>query len=281
MSENILFSFRDDTISYTHTLTENPTLDTNRFRLHSHTKHEIYYFLQGNADFTIEGTTYHLKKGMLLLSASGQVHHLALKKPHIPYERIVIMFNIGLLPPELERQIISKEDSTRIFHLNEREQIWFEENCIGIEESNLGKMQLHESLYSMLCMLFTKFTTVAEFPSTAERQKNEIVNQIIRFINANLTSELSLEIIEKQLYRDKAHLNRIFKSAMGCSIWEYVIQKRVFSARQQLYNTRSVSAAFEGSGFHDYSVFYRNYVRCMGMSPTADLKAMTEREKIK
>ena len=279
MSERVLFSFGNESVHYHHTLTGNPDPDLFPFRLHSHNMHEIYYFAGGDADFTVEGTTYRMQKGMLVLSASGQVHHLSVKDRGVPYERIVIMFGIGTVSGDLENLINSSDEKSRIFHLDEREQIWFEENCAAIENSNLGEKQLRETLMSLTNVILTKLSTISEITHHSEQQKNDTVNQILRYINRNLTSQLSLQMIEKELFRDKAHLNRVFKSVMGCSIWEYVIQKRVFNARQQLYLTRSVSAAFAVSGFGDYSVFYRNYVRCTGLSPTADLKAFSEEEK--
>ncbi|MBR3837481.1 MAG: helix-turn-helix transcriptional regulator [Clostridia bacterium] len=276
MKNEVIFSFGGDFADYSHKLTHFPTPDSVSFQLHSHNRHEIFYMLQGDADFSIEGTCYHLQKGMLLLSASGQVHHLTINDTKTPYERTVIMFSLGLLPPVMERQIFPPDGGNRVFLLNEREQIWFEETCLGLEKSNLGEEAMRDSLSAMIRILFTKLSSVPEVTGRVDPAQSDVVNQIVRFINSNLTAPLNLEMIEKNLYRDKAHLNRIFKGVMGCSIWEYVIQKRVHGARQVLFKTGSVSAAFAASGFHDYSVFYRNYVRCTKMSPTADLKTLTE-----
>jgi len=277
MKNEVIFSFGGDYADYSHKLTHFPTPDSVSFQLHSHNRHEIFYMLQGDVDYSIEGTRYHLQKGMLLISASGQVHHLNINDTKAPYERTVIMFSLGLLPPVMEQQIFPPEGGNRVFLLNEREQIWFEETCLGLEKSNLGEKAMRDSLSAMIRILFTKLSSVPEVTGRADPVQNDVVNQIVRFINSNLTAPLNLEMIEKNLYRDKAHLNRIFKGVLGCSIWEYVIQKRVHAARQVLFKTGSVSAAFAASGFHDYSVFYRNYVRCTKMSPTADLKTLTEK----
>jgi len=273
VSEKIFFSFGNESVHYHHTVTQDPNPDLFPFRIHSHNMNEIYYFAQGDADFTLEGRTYHLEKGMVLVLASGQVHHLNIKDRGIPYERMVLMFRFG-------SSLSDSFDfsSGKIFHFNEKEQIWFEECCSGFEKSNLNEQQLSEALTSLINIILIKLTTLSEMSHIGVLQKNETVNQILRYINRNLTSDLSLDIIEKELFRDKAHLNRMFKSVMGCSIWEYVIQKRVFNARQQLYLTKSISMAFTRSGFHDYSVFYRNYVKYTGVSPSVDLKAFNEEE---
>jgi AraC-like DNA-binding protein len=66
---------------------------------------------------------------------------------------------------------------------------------------------------------------------------------------------------------------------MGYNIWEYIIQKRVFNSRQQLYLTKNITSAFSKSGFKDYSVFYRNYIKYIGLSPSADLRQLTEKKE--
>ena len=76
-----------------------------------------------------------------------------------------------------------------------------------------------------------------------------------------------------QLRREiAAYLNRRFKTVVGTSIWNYTIQKRIVNAQRSLYATGSISSAFQASGFSDYSTFYRNYNRIIGISPSDDLK---------
>ena len=106
--------------------------------------------------------------------------------------------------------------------------------------------------------------------------EDDLVKQIIRYIDRHLSEDISLDVIESEFYRDKAYLGRRFKAVMGCSIWEYIMRKRIFSAREQLYLTHSVSDAFSVSGFGDYSAFYRKYKKYIGCSPTEDLKKFAE-----
>ena len=116
MDKTLLFSYRDEQLNFHHTVTPTPDPNNFPFRLHSHHMHEIYYFAGGDADFTVEGTTYHLEKGMLLLSKSGQMHHLSIKDRSIPYERIVLMFGLGASFSDS-----NDLSSGKIFHLNEKE----------------------------------------------------------------------------------------------------------------------------------------------------------------
>ena len=274
MNESLLFSYRDEQLNFHHTVTPSPDPDTFPFRLHSHHMHELYYFVSGDADFTIEGITYPLTKGTLILSAGGQVHHSTVRNTGIPYERIVLMYTMSLSPDWAEELLAAAERGHHVFRLGEREQVWFEESCMAIEGGAKEDAERGESLRALLSMILTKIKSMSAFSAVGEDTENETVREIVRYVNRNLTSPLSLSLLEREFFRDKATLNRLFKSVMGCGIWEYVIRKRIFNARQELYLSGNVNSAFLSSGFGDYSVFYRNYVRITGLSPSADLKRL-------
>ena len=274
MDDTLLFTYRDDELYFHHTVTPDPKPEHFPFRLHSHSMHELFYFVSGNAEYTVEGTSYELEKGTLILSAGGQMHHIRFHPAAEPYERIVLMFSLKLLYPVMEELIRAAEGGNHVFRLSEREQVWFEENCLSVENNALSDKEKHDTLNAFLTLTLSRLSSFTAISTACTEQKNDLVQQIIRFIHRNLTSELSLDILEHALFRDKAYLNRIFRSAMGCSIWEYVIQKRIFNARQQLFVTGNIAQAYASSGFHDYSVFYRNYMRWVGVSPSVDLKML-------
>ncbi len=275
ISDSTIFKCKSDCVSYGHNLTERP--DTSLFKLHSHNTHEIYYFCKGDATFTVEGATYPLKPGTLILCESGQVHHLSIKNANIPYERIVFNLSVDVFSPSVFKRIATDSAGNHVFYLDEQGRAWFEQNCLAIEKIKGDQKTIDATLDAVVQVILSRAFSLSPLGNIG--QKNDTAVQIAEYINANLTKKISLKTLEHEFYRDKAYMNRVFKSVMGCSIWEYIIKKRVFFARTELYNTRSVTAAFAKSGFADYSVFYRNYVKCTGVSPSADLKAFTKEEK--
>lgn len=271
------YIFRDADVAFHHSLTEHPDPSDFDYRLHSHHMHEIYYFVSGGAEFTVEGQRYALKKGTLIFSSGGQVHHVTIKDSGVPYERLVLMFAINLFPALISDITAAAENGTHLFLLNEREQVWFEECCESIKSDKMGDDVKKEALCAFVGMLITKLSVMSHTKGEANEEINGSVRDIVRYINDNLTADLSLEMIEHEFFRDRAYLNRCFKSEVGCSIWEYVIRKRIAAARVRLILSGQVSEAFLSSGFRDYSVFYRNYVKCTGVSPAADLRIMRGR----
>ena len=274
MDEGKVYSFTSSDVAFHHSINERPDPEDFDYRLHSHHMHEIYYFLSGSADFTVEGNRYELKKGTVIFSAGGQVHHVAIKDSTAPYERLVFMFAIDRFPMLMSDITASAEKGLHVYHLDEREQIWFEESCNTVKNERMSDEVRSEAISALVGMIITKLSAKTEAAVNNSAAESDTVKELVRYLNRNLMEDLSLDIIEREFFRDRAYLNRCFKSAVGCSIWEYVIRKRIAAARGRLVITGHVGEAFAASGFRDYSVFYRNYVKCTGLSPAADLRAM-------
>jgi len=273
------YSYSSAEAAFHHSITEHPDPEDFDYRLHSHHMHEIYYFVGGCADFTVEGRRYEMKKGTLIFSAGGQVHHVSVKDRGVPYERLVLMFAIDRFPSLISDIVSAAERGSHKFVLNEREQIWFEESCEAIKNEKMSEDVKRETVSALIGMTVSKLSAMTAAKMPMDQSENDTVRDIVRYINHNLDGDLSLELLEKEFFRDKAYLNRCFKSSVGCSIWEYVIRKRIAAARARLILTGQVSEAFASSGFRDYSVFYRNYVKCTGVSPAADLRAIRGKQK--
>ena len=97
-------------------------------------------------------------------------------------------------------------------------------------------------------------------------------NEILAYINSNLSRELSLDLLSKRFFISKNHLNRIFKIATGVTVWEYVKLKRLIMARNSILTGSSAIEACQNSGFNDYSAFYRAYKERFGVSPKGNQK---------
>ena len=59
---------------------------------HNHDFYEIYYFISGNVTYLVEGKTYRLKPGDILLVNNRELHKPSIESGK-PYERIVIWVN--------------------------------------------------------------------------------------------------------------------------------------------------------------------------------------------
>lgn len=268
MKKKKLFVYRDNNVHLHHTLTLDPDTDDFSFKSHSHNMVEVYYFLRGNARFVVEGNIFTLERGSVLVMASGQTHHLLLE-PSAVYERMALLIDSTVTPPEYENLSEQIYSGANLFVLDKREQIWFEESFATITKAP-EDMQKH-LVFSFTSMVFGLLSNKLSRTENL-RIEDDIIKKTINYINKNLSSELSLEIIANALYCSKVSLNRKFREIMGCTVWEYVIRRRIYSARQRLFLGGNITNAYQKSGFSDYSSFFRAYKKVVGISPSEDLK---------
>jgi AraC-like DNA-binding protein len=103
-----------------------------------------------------------------------------------------------------------------------------------------------------------------------------LLNAVTDYIGENLSMISDLSFIGAVFHYSNSHVNRLFRSTLGVSVWQYITAKRLDLAHNLIADGQSAKSAALRCGFSDYSVFYRSYVKYFGAPPSA-LKAETAR----
>ena len=106
---------------------------------------------------------------------------------------------------------------------------------------------------------------------TASRHDPKI-ERALSYINEHLSEDLSVDTLAGQVYISKYHFMRRFKELTGCSVHQYITQKRLLAAARLLRAGVSAQNACARCGFQDYSAFQRAFRRQFGMTPRDILK---------
>lgn len=85
------------------------------------------------------------------------------------------------------------------------------------------------------------------------------IEELLRYINHNLTEDLSIETLARKYYLSKYHMMRKFKEETGYTIHNYIISKRLLLARTKISEGTPILKAAQLSGFSDYTTFSRAY----------------------
>ena len=93
------------------------------------------------------------------------------------------------------------------------------------------------------------------------------VDNILSYINQNITNTLSLRELAEYFYLSESYLCRIFKKTTGTTINKYITAKRITKAKSLLAQGSTVSEACDLSGFRDYSNFLKSFTQAVGISP--------------
>lgn len=258
-----------------HTYNETPP----DVEFHQHSFYEIFFFLSGNVNYIIEGRSYKLRPGDILLTSSSDIH-----RPDIsagkPYERIVIWladdfferlrdfydedFTACFTDAALKDYRLIRPDSQNIAHLRQL----YGKMSEAKQSNEMGS----SALISAYLTEFLVYVSRAYYdsPDSVKNDitENEKINQVITYINENLTEELSLDRLAARFYISKYYLSRQFKQFTGLSLYQYIMKKRLISARNMLRAGIPVMDACLCCGFNDYSNFLKAFKREFGRNPS-------------
>jgi len=248
--------------------TENP--DTDIFNMHTHSTHELYCFLNGSANYYVEGNVYNLRSGDILIMKKGEAHTLLINK-NVPYERIVVNFNNEALVGETASNIKKFIENRPLGRFNRYTATELKENNLHyflkkvLETDFFAEKQLYLTLIlNELCK---------EYPKEQEiEQKQDSFIEIVTYINSHLTDEITLNFLSEKFYISKTHLIRLFKKNTGSTVWNYLLAKRLVLARELLISGERPSTTYLKAGFNDYSSFFKAYKAKYKKSPKEDYR---------
>ena len=258
-----------------HTYNETPPT----VEFHQHPFYEIFFFLSGNVIYTIEGKSYKLRPGDILLTNSSDIHRPDIQEGK-PYERIVIWLadDFFMMLKDFYGEDLSAcfsdaaSKDYRLIRPDSQNITRLKTLCTQIAKA---KHSLEPGSAALASAYLTEFLVQVsrayyETPDSVKYDvtENEKINQIVLFINENLAGDLSLSNLETHFYMSKYYLSRQFKQFTGLSLYQYIFKKRLIAARNLLRCCTSAMHAYLQSGFNDYSNFLKAFKREFGKNPS-------------
>lgn len=251
---------------------------TMEIEYHNHDFYEIYLLVSGKVNYLIEGKSYRLKPGDIILINNNELHKPVLEFGG-KYERLVIWVN----PDFIKKQGTEGTNLCMCFEASSKKKYnlirpnaeilqsikniisKFEKAC-----SNTGfGSDILKNTYLTELMVFLNRSYLDTFEEEIEIdiEHNEKVSSLIMYINEKLAEDLSLDTLSTKFYLSKYHLLREFKKHAGYSIHQYIQKKRMIMAKSMLREGLTVSEVFLRCGFGDYSNFIRSFKKIYGQSP--------------
>ena len=263
------YEFKDESLNFHYTREEKPNPKDSGFTVHTHLFNELYYFISGKVVYKIEGTTYPLHPGDILIMRHAESHSLEID-PSEPYERISLRFDseiIRLIDPSMRHLhafLDRKLGENNLFTPSDFPTPLCEMLAEGMMEKTENPRQ---QILSMLIPMLNELSSAYENKQNNPDYSDAPERRIIDYINRHLSEDISLDRICERFYISKPHLCRLFRAATGSTVWEYVTIKRLMAARELISKGTPPTKASAQCGFNDYSVFYRAYKRRFGVSP--------------
>ena len=243
------------------------------FSYHYHDFHKVIIFLSGKAAYHIEGKSYYLKPWDILL-----VNRHAIHKPEIdfsvPYERFVLWISDDIKSTELLRCFQKAIDrSYNLIRLDsdtqeKLKQLLYELEA-ALKDEKFGSDLLGSALFTQFMVYVNRIFLEKQYIyDTRSYSSDSQIEELLRYINHNLTEDLSIETLARKYYLSKYHMMRKFKEETGYTIHNYIISKRLLLARTKISECTPILKAAQLSGFSDYTNISRAYKKQFGTAPS-------------
>lgn len=243
------------------------------FSYHYHDFHKIIVFISGKVTYHIEGKAYHLKPRDILLVSQGAIHKPEID-PSVPYERYIFWIRDDLSCQELNTCFQKAND--RSFNLvradsalQERLKDLLPEIEQTLQNKHFGDTVLRNALFTQFMIYINRiFLRTSSSPDKKTYSSDTQVEQLLKYINRNLSENLSINQLANRFFFSKYHMMRKFKNETGYTIHNYITSKRLLMARSLISQGMPVMKAAQASGFHDYTTFVRAYKKQFGKAPS-------------
>lgn len=244
---------------------------------HYHDFCKVLALQKGFVRYTIEGRSYDLMPGDLVLVDRGEIHCPQISEKQ-SYERTILY-----LSPDFLEQVSPGEPLNRCFI-----QARYRHSSVlrlGEEErrplfsllNRMRKSQKNEEAYAssllnrvlllefLISLNRISMNSHASYLHTGAL--NYQVSGLIAYINDHLEEDLSIPLLSRECCLSPYHMMRLFKEETGCTIGSYITQKRLSLARELMASGQNATSACFGAGFSSYSSFLRAYKKQFGETP--------------
>ncbi|MBQ2411857.1 MAG: helix-turn-helix domain-containing protein [Anaerotignum sp.] len=249
---------------------------------HYHEFCKLLMLRSGSGGYTVEGHRYSLETGDIVLIGKHCVHRPEFEHGLL-YERVIIYISPEFLQqqstPDCPLEEIFNGANGHVLHLNTPDALWSISDRLEKElsEDKYGRIIVSNGL---LLRLLIEIARNMQDPnaafSTPIAPTDSRILEILRYIDAHLTEDLSIDILAEEFYISKFHMMRLFKQETGRSIHDYLQERRLLHARDLIRQGVSATDSCFQSGFRSYSSFTRAYAKHFGTTPTGRKGAPAE-----
>ena len=244
---------------------------------HTHDYFQIYYIANGSLGHFIENNYSKLYQGDMFIIPPGVILFIAPEANTVFYSfsfmseflgetnqsgKLTSLFLRNLLTDKniLPKVSIASEDIFYIESIMER--MLNEFNCKDFGFSEI----IHSYAVLLVAVLarnyFKKNTLHEHFDNS-----KQFVIHCIEYIENNFTERITLDEISKLSAMSKNSFCELFYKLTGHSFNSYLNICRIKKATEYIKDGYKITAIYGLCGYSDFSTFYRNFKKIMGISP--------------
>ena len=243
--------------------TYSPKAANATFEKHMHNCYELYCFLDGNADYIVGDTVYHLQPHDLLLIRPS-VYHCLKPLSDAPYHRVVINFTAKHLSETVCGEIETLPTYSRLppdCLINE-----YYDHAFDIVD-RYRENDAYETIVQYLNQILTELKYTEKSTDRNTSIIHPLLGKIITYIDRNLNRELNVQVLSDKFFISPSWIMHAFREFLNIGTMEYINNKKILYAQQLIESGVPPMTAAEQCSFNNYSTFYMQYKKILGISP--------------
>ena len=241
--------------------------------LHSHAFYEMIYCREAvNVEYLVGSRRYRLRNGDIIFISPGISHRPVLpERMDGTYVRDVVWISPEymtqlrkLFPHEVVRngEYLIRTAGTRWEFLGDL-------FAAGIREKEENRMGWEPMVFANTLQILI-YLDRAYNDRSAGKMKAEtpdLLGKVTAYIETNYAQRITVSEMAHRFFVSESTISHLFKQKMGVSIYHYVTQRRLISAKNLISEGLALEQVGTKVGFVDYSAFYRAFKQEYGISP--------------
>lgn len=244
--------------------------------MHIHPFTELFYVVKGVGHFKFEDKTLTVKDDDLVI-VNRNIMHTESSKNSNPLEYIVLGFEGMSLRPNRNNSFKKQNNNENNEHLytihNYSE---FKNEILLYFNKILQEAKNKKSYHKNICQNYLEILisnilrrTKSAFKLSKTDNLNADCAHIKKYIDVHYAENLTLDTLSEFTYMNKYYLSHVFKESFGKSPIDYLIDKRIETAKTLLRTTEySISKISELVGYNSQSYFSQLFKKRVDNTPS-------------
>lgn len=236
---------------------------TYRMEPHCHNLYEIYLMTEGQCRYFIDGNTYQLYPGDLVIIPDGVIHNSEYSDS--VHSRLLINCSSDYIPEEVKNEL----PALLYLYRNPKTVGQIRELFHKIGDEYVKS----DALKSGILACYTRILFYTLLRNAEHRHPIDVTNRtvsaVIEYMKNELSSEITLKGMAKRFSVSEEHLSRIFKKETGVGFSSYLTFLRMKKAEELLVHSSEsrITEIAYACGFSDSNYFSSQFKKIHGISP--------------
>ena len=230
-----------------------------------HTRFELFLLLGGEVCLITDRARISLRPYQLAIIPPEQYHQFIIEGNVEDYERCVLNLDVDFIDRTVLKNALSgKELLTLSCDGRIVNNMLYLKDLINSEnKKNLSYLIPAIATDIVFCIKNTEKSAIASLGGIGKLSQD-----IINHLNSHYTENIDLKTLSDTFHTSISSICHVFKEDFGITIKQYVMQKRLNTARFMLSRGNRSEEVCRQVGFSNYSAFFRAYKKQFGFSPS-------------